>query len=140
MLDQWVLEIAQAGGISESSSRAVVEWHGKRSLNIARMALSSAEMRAPLCPHSEHIVAEAADAFNSECAATLADVLLRRVPVALGGCWSGACSRDAAMRIATVMGWNEEQMAAELEVFENERAAFLRKPSRVGSFLEAAAD
>jgi hypothetical protein len=44
------------------------------------------------------------------------------------------------MRIATVMGWNEEQTAAELEVFENERAAFLRKPSRAGSFLEAAAD
>jgi glycerol-3-phosphate dehydrogenase len=140
MLDQWVLEIAQAGGISENSARAVVEWHGKRSLNIARMALSSAEMRAPLCPHSEHIVAEAADAFNSECAATLADVLLRRVPVALGGCWSGACSRDAAMRIATVMGWNEEQTAAELEIFENERAAFLRKPKRPGAFLEAAAD
>jgi hypothetical protein len=38
------------------------------------------------------------------------------------------------------MGWNEEQTAAELEAFENERAAFLRKPSRGGAFLEAAAD
>ena len=140
MLDQWVLQIAQAGGISETSARSVVEWHGRRSLNIARMALSSAEMRAPLCPHTEHIVAEAADAFNNECAANLADVLLRRVPVALGSCWSQACSRDAALRIATVMGWNEVQTAAELEGFENERAAFLRKPSRGGVFLDAAAD
>jgi len=140
MLDRWVLEIAQAGGISEGSARAVVEWHGKRSLHIARMALSASEMRATICPHSEHIVAEAADAFNYECATSLADVLLRRVPVALGVCWSQACSRDAALRIATVMGWNEEQTAAELEAFENERAAFLRKPSRGGVFLEAAAD
>lgn len=140
VLDHWVLEIAQAGGISETSARAIVEWHGKRSLTIARMALSSAEMRAPLCPHSEHIVAEAVDAFHNECAVTLADVLLRRVPVALGGCWSDACGRDAAMRIATVLGWNEELTSAELEAFEMERAAFLRKPARGGSFLEAAAD
>ena len=139
MLDQWVLEIAQAGGISENSARAVVEWHGKRSLGIARMALSAAEMRATLCAHSEHIVAEAVDAFHSECAVTLADVLLRRVPVALGGCWSDTCGRDAARRIATVMGWNEETTAAELEAFEIERAAFLRKPARGGA-LEAAAD
>jgi glycerol-3-phosphate dehydrogenase len=140
VLDQWVLEIAQAGGISENSARAIVEWHGKRSLAIARMALSSSEMRAPLCLHSEHIVAEAVDAFYNECAVTLADVLLRRVPVALGGCWSNACGRDAAMRIATVMGWTEEQTATELENFETERATFLRKPSRGGTFLEAAAD
>jgi len=140
VLDQWVLEIAQAGGISENSARAVVEWHGKRSLNIARMALSSSEMRAALCPHSEHIVAEAVDALHSECAITLADVLLRRVPVSLGGCWSQACSRDAASRIASVMGWNEARTAAELEAFELERAAFLRRPSRAGTFLQAAAD
>ena len=140
LLDQWVIEIADAGGISEDSARGIVEWHGKRSLAIARMALSSAQMRAPLCAHSAHIVAEAVDAFSSEFAVNLADVLLRRVPVALGACWSGACSRDAALRIGAVMGWNEERVAAELEGFEEERAAFLRKPSPAREMLEAAAD
>jgi len=138
--DQWVLQIVEAGGISEGSARSIVEWHGKRSLAIARMALSSAEMRAPLCPHSEHIVAEAVDAFSNECAVTLADVLLRRVPVALGGCWTQSCSREATARVATVMGWNEEQAADQLETFETERVAFLRKPARVNVMLEAAAD
>ncbi len=76
------------GGISEDTARGIVEWHGSGALDIARMAQSSPDMRAPLCSHSEHIVAEAVDAFNGECAATLGDVLLRRVPVALGGCWS----------------------------------------------------
>ena len=107
VLDQWVVEIADAGGISEDSARGIVEWHGKRSLTIARMAISSAELRAPLCQHTEHIVAEAVDAFANECAITMADVLLRRVPVALGACWSEICSRDAAARIGAVMGWNE---------------------------------
>jgi glycerol-3-phosphate dehydrogenase len=140
VLDQWVVEIAEAGGISEDSARGIVEWHGKRALTIARMAISSAELRAPLCQHSEHIVAEAVDAFSNECAVTMADVLLRRVPVALGACWSETCGRDAAARIGAVMGWNEQQAAAELEAFENERAAFLRKPSAVNAVLEAAAD
>jgi glycerol-3-phosphate dehydrogenase len=117
-----------------------VEWHGKRALDISRLAQGSAELRAPLCSHSEHIVAEAVDAFAGEYAVTLADVLLRRVPVALGACWSPACSREAAARIGAVIGWNETQSAAQLEAFESERAAFLRKPARLGSVLEAAAD
>ena len=140
VLDQWVVEIANAGGISEDSARGIVEWHGKRSLTIARMAISSAELRAPLCQHTEHIVAEAVDAFSNECAVTMADVLLRRVPVALGACWSEICSRNAAARISAVMGWDEHEAAAELEAFEIERAAFLRKPSAMNAVLEAAAD
>jgi hypothetical protein len=38
------------------------------------------------------------------------------------------------------MGWYETQSAAQLEAFESERVAFLRKPARLGSVLEAAAD
>jgi glycerol-3-phosphate dehydrogenase len=140
LLDRWVLDIAEAGGISEESARGIVEWHGKRARNIAHMALSSAELRAPLCPHTVHIVAEAVDGFVNECAVTLADVLLRRVPVALGQCWSPSCSREAAGRIRAVMGWNDGQAAAELEAFETEREAFLRKPPRMEPALLAAAD
>lgn len=129
LLDEFVIDIAKAGGISESSAAGIVEWHGRRATVIARMALSSAELRAPLCPHTEHIVAEALDAFANECAATLGDVLLRRVPVALGACWTSECSREAAKRIKAVMGWSEMQAASELEAFELEREAFLKRPS-----------
>ncbi len=140
LLDQWVIEIGGAGGISEGTARGIVEWHGKRALDISRMAQRSPDLRAPLCSHSEHIVAEAVDAFAGECAVTLGDVLLRRVPVALGACWSPACSREAAARIGAVMGWDDAQSAAQLEAFEIERAAFLRKPARMNAVLEAAAD
>jgi glycerol-3-phosphate dehydrogenase len=140
LLDQWVIEIANAGTITEGTARGVVEWHGKRALDISRMAQRSPDLRAPLCSHSEHIVAEAVDAFVGECAATLGDVLLRRVPVALGACWSPTCSREAALRIGAAMGWSDSQCATQLEAFEIERASFLRKPARVGASLEAAAD
>src|SRR5204863_7204799 len=66
-LENLTAEIAAAGGISEASARSILEWHGKRALAISQMATSSADLRAPLCEHSEHIVAEALDAFSNEC-------------------------------------------------------------------------
>ena len=71
---------------------------------------------------------------------TLGDVLLRRVPVALGACWSESCSREAALRIGAVMGWNDHELGAQLESFEMERTAFLHRPKHGISALEAAAD
>ena len=140
LLDQAVLEIARAGAVSEESARGMVEWHGKRAMDIARMALVSAELRAPICPHTSHIVAEVVEAYRNECAVTLGDVLLRRIPVALGPCWSESCSREAALRIGAVLGWNEQTMGSNLEAFEMERAAFLHRPARRSSALQTAAD
>lgn len=140
MLDQEVIEIARAGSVSEETARGMMEWHGERATDIARMALVSAELRAPVCPHSSHIVAEVVEAYRKEFAVTLGDVLLRRVPVALGACWSEFCSREAAARIGAVLGWNEQTLGANLESFEMERTAFLQRPSRGGAALELAAD
>jgi glycerol-3-phosphate dehydrogenase len=139
LLDDAVLEIARIGGVSEESARGMLEWHGKRAPDIARMALVSAELRAPICPHTSHVVAEVVEAYRREYAVTLADVLLRRVPVALGACWSESCSREAALRVGAVLGWNEQTMGANLEAFEMERSAFLRPVGRTAAF-EAAAD
>jgi glycerol-3-phosphate dehydrogenase len=137
MVEQWVVEVGEAGRISADAARGIVEWYGKRALSVAAWARDGAEMRAPLCPHTGHIAAEAVDAFRNECAGTLADVLLRRVPVALGACWSSSCSRTATSRIAAALGWTEAQAAAELEAFETERDQFLRKASQTGTALEA---
>jgi glycerol-3-phosphate dehydrogenase len=140
LLDHHVLEIARAGSVSEETARGMMEWHGHRAIDIARTALVSADLRAPICPHTSHIVAEVVEAYRRECAVTLGDVLLRRVPVALGACWSEACSREAALRIGAVLGWNEQALGSNLESFEMERAAFLRRPTLRSSSFEAAAD
>ena len=139
LLDQWAVELAEEGGLSEEVARSIVEWHGSRSQDIVRMAHSSVELRTPLCPHTEHIVAEAVHAYTKEFAVTLGDVLLRRVPVALGPCWSETCSREAALRIGAVQGWNDEAIAGALESFETERNAFLYRP-KSGMKLVTAAD
>jgi glycerol-3-phosphate dehydrogenase len=140
LLDDAVLEIARIGAVSEETARGMVEWHGKRAADIARMALVSAELRAPICPHTSHVIAEVVEAYRREFAVTLGDVLLRRVPVALGACWSESCSREAALRIGAVLGWDEHAMGANLEAFEMERTAFLRPAARATAAFEAAAD
>lgn len=140
LLDEAVLEIARMGAVSEETARGMLEWHGKRAADIARMALVSAELRAPICPHTAHVIAEVVEAYRHECAVTLGDVLLRRVPVALGPCWSESCSREAALRIGAVLGWKEQTMGENLESFETERSAFLRPVGRSAAAFEAAAD
>ena len=125
-LRQWSRLTACKGNLPEASAQAVAEWHGGRALAIAHTACQNPNLALPLCPHSNHIVAEAVEAVLHECAMTLADILLRRVPVALGACWSESCSRQAAKRIGTALGWNESRTAKELEKFEEERERFLR--------------
>ncbi len=137
--EQSVLEVAKRGGIASDAAYGIAEWYGKRAFAVADLARSSAGMRAPLCLHTRHIVAEAADAFTNECASTLADVLLRRVPVGLGACWSSSCSREAATRIGAVMSWSETRVALELEAFEREQDSFLRKVSPLETIAEAKA-
>jgi glycerol-3-phosphate dehydrogenase len=139
-VEEEVSRVARAGSVTEETARGLIEWHGAKAMDIARMALVSAELRAPICPHTSHIVAEAVEAYRKENAVTLADTLLRRVPVALGACWSESCSREAALRIGAVLGWKEQDLGANLEAFDTERSAFLHRPSRTSSALEAAAD
>jgi hypothetical protein len=86
-------------------------------------------LREPICKHSCHLVAEAVEAVAHECAITLGDILLRRVPVALGACWSGECSYEAAGKIGSALGWDEARIHAELDRFEEERQSFLHPRS-----------
>ena len=86
-----------------------------------------------MCEHTDHLVAEAVNAVQREAAVTLGDILLRRVPVALGACWSDQCSRAAARRIGDVLGWSLSRIAREREAFEEERAGFLRRAETTAS-------
>lgn len=133
VMERAVSEINQLAQVSPESAREIVEWQGRRSFEIARRAGSNAEMRAPLCSHTNHTVAEAVDAFENQCAMTLGDVLLRRVPVALGACWSSECTQEAATLIGAARGWSTHQIANEIDHFEAESEAFLQKTPRSGN-------
>jgi glycerol-3-phosphate dehydrogenase len=122
---KWARLVAGKARISEDCAQGVAEWHGRHALAIAHAASLDERLREPLCNHSCHMVAEAVESIAHECAVTLGDILLRRVPVALGACWSEACSREAAAKIGRALGWDPARIGAELEAFEEERQIFL---------------
>jgi len=125
MLETCVAEVAQTAGVPVDTARKMVRWHGPAATRIARMVVDE-RLRQKLCEHCEHIVAEALHALWFEHAITLGDVLLRRVPVALGPCWSAGCTQLAAKRIGAVAGWDEKRVQEEVERFEKERKGFLQ--------------
>ncbi|HMK29747.1 MAG TPA: glycerol-3-phosphate dehydrogenase/oxidase [Terriglobales bacterium] len=127
-MTHWSQKLSELGNISPISARALAQWHGPGSKTIAQLAAGDESMRLPLCPHTPHLVAEAVHAMRSEFAATLADVFLRRVPVGLGPCWSGECTRVASQRVGAVLGWTESEVSRNAEACEAERAEFLSLP------------
>ena len=123
----WSRALAERARISEASARAMAEWHGAGALKIAQAAAGDERLRQRVCAHSDHVLAEVVAAVRCERAVTLADMLLRRVPVALGACWSEECAQTAAQRIGAVLGWDAIRIGREREAFEEERARFLRR-------------
>jgi len=126
---QWARLVACKANIPTGCAEAIAEWHGRHALAVAHAASLDERLREPLCPHSCHLVAEAVEAVAHESAVTLGDILLRRVPVALGACWQEECSRDAAAKIGRALGWDQPRVHAELESFEEERMQFLHPRS-----------
>jgi glycerol-3-phosphate dehydrogenase len=133
IMERQIADVAGAGAIGHESARGLVEWYGEQSMAIAHATRSRPQLREPLCPHNTHIVAEAVHAMSNEYAVTLADVLLRRVPVALGPCWSLECGRTASKRVGSAVGWDERHTISAWEAFETEREAFLQKPPAPGA-------
>ncbi|HZI55650.1 MAG TPA: glycerol-3-phosphate dehydrogenase/oxidase, partial [Verrucomicrobiae bacterium] len=122
---QWARLVACKAKIPTGCAEAIAEWHGRHALAIAHAASLDERLREPLCPHSCHLVAEAVEAVAHESAVTLGDILLRRVPVALGACWSEDCSREAAHKIGRALGWDQSRVYMELLRLEEERDQFL---------------
>lgn len=130
-LRHWGDAMARQTGVPPSLAQQIASMYGPNALEILRIAASDEHLMQALCPHTQHVVAEAVYAFRSEYAVTLADILLRRVPAALGSCWSAECTRSAAKRIGAVLGWDEREMEWQFEAAELERTAFMKKPEDV---------
>lgn len=131
VLKHWVRLVAFKARITHESARLLAEWYGRNALAVAQIASLDERLREPICSHSSHLLAEAVYAVEQEHAVTLADIVLRRVPVALGPCWSRTCSSDAALRIGCALDWDHERIAMELDELEEERERFLHPRQNV---------
>ena len=129
MIREHEKKVAHVGRLSDQSAAAIVRWFGAASDEIAKLATADHKMRATICSHTPHVVAEAIYSARNEHANSLADLLLRRVPVAFSPCWSDECARTAAERIGKALGWDTRRIGHEQESFAAEYSCFLAKPS-----------
>jgi glycerol-3-phosphate dehydrogenase len=94
--------------------------YGPRANEVRALIASDAALAATICEHNPEILAQVAYAVDSECAVTLADVLLRRLRVG----WSACHALDGAERAASVMaqrlGGPPERIAREVSAYERE--------------------
>jgi glycerol-3-phosphate dehydrogenase len=94
--------------------------YGARADEVAALVDADASLGEPVCEHNPETLAQVAHAVDRECAVTLADVLLRRLPVG----WSACHALDGAERAASVMaqrvGWPPERFAREVAAYERE--------------------
>ena len=127
-LQRWASTVHASTGIPQESTEAIARWHGRHAMCIVHNAMHDPALRMPIVDGRPQLVAQAAEAVAYEHALTLADILLRRVPMALDQDWNEDRTTQAASRIAPAINWSERQMREQIEAFEEERSRFLHKP------------
>lgn len=122
-------EMVEFARLPLASVKAIAQFFGPFATSVFNVIQQDDSMRRPICEHSDHVVGEAVYAVRREHAVTLADILLRRVPVALGPCWTDDCTRTAAERIGAALHWTTSQISYEIEAFEEEFERFFVRPA-----------
>lgn len=128
-IERFTRDIALIAGVTAEEAAGLASRHGLRALAIAQQMSADDRLRQPLAEGSDFRLAEASYAVRREAAVTLADILLRRVPIALGADWCDAMGGQAAQRLGGLFGWDETTIRNERESFEEERSAFLVRPT-----------
>ena len=94
--------------------------YGRRRDEVEALVATEPSLGERICEHNPELLAQVAYAVEREEATTLADVLLRRLPVG----WSACGALDGAERAAGVMavplGWDGARVAREVAAYEAE--------------------
>lgn len=94
--------------------------YGPRAEELRAMIAEDPTLAVPICQHNPDVLAQVAYAAEREQAVTLADALLRRLPVGWSKCHALDGAQRAARVIAQRLGWGEERVAHEIAAYERE--------------------
>ncbi len=94
--------------------RSLLHHYGSKVDEVLRITQTSAELAVPV-GGSAVIGAQAVHAVRNEMAMNLADVVFRRTDLATGAYPGETALRQTAAAIAPMLGWNETEIAAEIE-------------------------
>ena len=114
-------DLSSSPTTSATVSRAdPLAMYGSRRREVEALIAADPALSQPICEHNPELLAQVAYAVEREQAVTLADVLLRRLPLG----WSKCHALDGASRAARVMapllGWDEDRNAREIASYEAE--------------------
>ena len=119
-VDDEVRAATAAAGDAATGERLVFA-HGSAWRDVLALAIGDPDLARPLVPGLPYLRAEVVYAVRHEMALTLADILVRRMPVAFETRDNGrAAARDAARIVAPLLGWDPAQMAAAIEQYERD--------------------
>ena len=107
--------------------------YGPRAGEVRALIAADASLGERICEHNPDVLAQVAYAVESEHAVTLADALLRRLPVGWSACHALDGAERAAGVMATRLGWSDEQRAREIAAYERELRATLVPVDALGA-------
>jgi glycerol-3-phosphate dehydrogenase len=114
---------ASGGGLSEPSARYLAESHGMLGLDVAVLIAGRPELGAALVPGRPEPLACVDWAVTRELAATLDDVLQRRMPLFFKDLDQGlGCAERVADHMAGLLGWSPSRREQELARYRAEVA------------------
>lgn len=115
--------LASGGRLDAASARALAESHGMAALDVAALCAARAELCEPLVPGRPEVLAAVEWAATRELAATLDDVLERRLPLFFKDLDQGlGCAGRVADHLAGLLGWSAERRDAEIARYREEVA------------------
>jgi glycerol-3-phosphate dehydrogenase len=120
---QLVADIVQASGglFGDDTARYLAGSHGMLGLDVAVMAAARPALAEPLVPGRPEVMACVEWAVTRELAATVDDVLQRRLPLFFKDEDQGlGCAEAVATQMAGLLGWSDQRRQRELERYRHE--------------------
>ncbi|HVU74260.1 MAG TPA: glycerol-3-phosphate dehydrogenase/oxidase [Mycobacteriales bacterium] len=121
-----VIEAAAAVSVDAECARLLVRQHGERAPDVLGLVAGDRSLRDRISPAAAHILAEVVYAAREEGAATLDDVLSRRMRISLRARDAGLpiaphAARLLAQEIGCDDGWAEQQVRRYVDAVRRER-------------------
>ncbi len=114
---------ASGGHLEHDTARYLAGSHGMLGLDVAVLAAARPELAARLVPGRPEVMACVEWAVTRELAATVDDVLQRRLPLFFKDTDQGlGCAEAVATHMAGLLGWEPARRQAELERYRHEVA------------------
>jgi glycerol-3-phosphate dehydrogenase len=124
--EQWTgrRRLARSAGLSEQTLAHLLRRHGDRTTEVLQRIAEDPSLGRQLHPETLHVRAEVVTAVQDEGARTLADIMLRRLRIGLELADGGvSIAPDVAALAAPILGWQEADVAAQVEQYRRFSAA-----------------